>query len=58
MSNSTYTYVDIAKQVNLRGLDLHGWIETNEGEIIDEDFVSFELIKKVRNLEGEKIYCN
>ena len=33
MSNSTYTYVDISKQVNSRGLDLHGWVETSEGEI-------------------------
>jgi len=57
MSNSTYTYVDIAKQVNSRGLDLHGWIETNEGEIIDEHFDSYEQIKLIRNLEGEKIYC-
>jgi len=57
MSNSTYTYVDITKQVNLQGLDFHGWVETIEGEIIDEDFSSYDLIKIIRNCEGEKIYC-
>jgi len=53
----TYSSIEMNDIVKQDGLDLHSWVETTDGEIIDEDFNSYDMIKKIRNLKGEKVYC-
>ena len=38
-------------------IDLHCWIETIDGEIIDEHFEEYDVVKQMRNLTGDKVYC-
>ncbi len=37
-------------------MDIHCWVVLEDGKIIDPDFAQYELIKKIRNLEGNKLY--
>jgi len=57
MALQTYNSINLKESISDNGLDLHCWIETIDGQIIDEHFEEYDLIKQVRNLTGDKIYC-
>ena len=57
MALQTYNSINLKESISDNGLDLHCWIETNDGQIIDEDFEMYDFVKQVRNLTGDKIHC-
>lgn len=57
MASQTYNSINLKEHIKETGLDLHCWIETNEGEIIDEHFDFYDFVKQVHNLTGDKVYC-
>ncbi len=56
-SKLTYTDIDYPAIFKDNGVDLHCWIETNEGKIIDEYFSDYDLVKLFHNLKGDNVYC-
>tara|TARA_R110000868_G_scaffold394911_1_gene666380 strand:+ start:115 stop:501 length:387 start_codon:yes stop_codon:yes gene_type:complete len=37
-------------------MDIHCWVEDSTGKIIDPDFMEYQIVKNIRDLEGEKQY--
>ena len=57
MASQTYNTLNLKQIIKNDGLDLHCWIETIDGEIIDEHFEEYDVVKQMRNLTGDKVYC-
>ena len=52
------TYTKLLSGVVGGAIDLHAWVETNDGNVIDEqNFMKYRYVKDIHNLNDKTHYC-